>query len=279
MPIVSIIIPCRNDGLYLRESLASAKEQTLADCETIIVDDHSTDSLTLEVLNNLEASGQMVLRMPEDKRGVAAARNYGIALAQGKYILPLDADDRIAPKYAQEASNILENNPDIGVCYCGARYFGLKRGRWNLQPYSFGSLLLRNSVFVSSMFRKKDWAKIGGFDEEAYREDHVFWLELSASGLGFHQIPEDLFYYRIKKHSRSARLPFWKDVAMQTFERCEKIYRDNVRLLYEQTMELDREKEMREKLLFWRFCRPLLGAEQKAREFIKGLLGRRAGIS
>lgn len=279
MSRVSIVIPCHNDGKYLAEALDSAQAQTHEDCEIILVDDHSSDFATKTLLARLAASRQSVLHLPADRHGAAAARNWGISHASGEYILPLDADDTIAPSYVAKAAAVLDANPEIGICYCQARFFGLKRGLWNLPPYSFSDLLLHNIIFISALFRKADWLRAGGFDEnaESGREDHIFWLTLAASGAGVHQIPEVLFHYRIKPHSRAVRIAREsgeRGIALKTFEGRENIYREHLRELYERSVDLDIERRARERLCLWKLCRRLLAAEQRARDMCKRLLGR-----
>ena len=167
----------------------------------------------------------------------------------------------------------------VCICYCQARFFGLKRGVWKLPPYSFSELLLHNMIFISSLFRKADWSRAGGFDESAEfgREDHIFWLTLAASGASVHQIPEILFHYRIKPHSRAARIARRlgeRGVALKTFEGRENIYREHLRDLYEHCIDLDIEKRARERLCLWKFCRSLLAAERWTRDMGKRLFGR-----
>lgn len=279
MSRVSIITPCHNDGKYLEDALASARAQTHRDCEIIIVDDHSSDPATKKLLTRLEDGNQCVLRLPEGRHGAAAARNWGITHATGEYILPLDADDIIAPDYVTKGASVLDARPEIGICYCQARFFGLKHGQWKLPPYSFPGLLLHNMIFVSALFRKADWSRVGGFDESAElgREDHIFWLTLTASGAGVHQIPETLFHYRIRSHSRAARIGRQsgeKGIALRIFEGRETIYREHLRDLYEHCIDLDIEKRGREQLFIWKLCRLLLKAERWARDMGKRLLGR-----
>lgn len=279
MARVSLIIPCHNDGAYLGVSLASARAQTHGDCEIIIVDDHSEEPSTLNMLERLEASGQPVLRLPAEKHGPAAARNWGISHASGTYILPLDADDIIAPSYASKAAAVLDAHPEIGICYCQAKFFGMRRGRWKLPPYSFSRLLVNNMIFISAMFRRAAWLRSGGFDETAVlgREDHIFWLTLTASGAGVHQIPEILFHYRIKRGSRSARLhrqSSERDIALKAFKGREHIYQEHLEELYELCIEHDIAQRTRERLFLWRLCRPLLSMEERLRDMAKGLLGR-----
>jgi hypothetical protein len=93
MPEVSVIIPCYNQGQYLHEAIDSVLAQTFTDLEIIVVDDGSTDPATREILDTLNRTNTWLLRRKNG--GLAAARNSGISTASGRYILPLDCDDRI----------------------------------------------------------------------------------------------------------------------------------------------------------------------------------------
>lgn len=277
MTQVSIIIPCFNDGKYLPETVASASAQTHAQTEIVIVDDHSTDSLTLSVLDDLRRQGFTVARTPVGKKGVAAARNAGILIASGDYILPLDADDIIDPTYVAKASAVLDANPGVGICYCQARFFGFKRKPWKLPEYSLERILLQNIIFVSAMYRREHWQSVGGYCEllECCNEDHLFWLSLLKCGVDVFQIPEILFYYRIRSNSRSSQN--FKDFA--SVQKClflyhKEFYIQNIDLLYDMCCSLYYEKEQREKLFTWRIVAPLFGAELKIFRFFKSLLGR-----
>ena len=99
-PSVSIVIPCYNDGKYLREAVSSALSQTYPHIEVIVVDDYSTDPHTQNILSQLVQEGIKVIKTQSGKKGLPAARNTGIAQASGVYILPLDADDKIDAAYA-----------------------------------------------------------------------------------------------------------------------------------------------------------------------------------
>lgn len=101
---ISIIIPCYNDGKYIREAVSSALSQTYPHIEIIIVDDYSTDPYTQTILSQLAQEGITVIKTQSGKKGLPAARNTGIAQASGVYILPLDADDKIDASYAEKAA-------------------------------------------------------------------------------------------------------------------------------------------------------------------------------
>lgn len=202
-PLVSIIIPCHNDGEYLLEAVTSAKFQTLPSCEVIIANDHSNDPYTLEVLRKLQEQGERVVNVPEGRRGPSAARNHAIMHSRGSYILPLDADDRIAADYARQAVEVLSSRPEVGLCYCHAELFGMRSGPWILESYSYEKLLCSNMIFCSAMFRRTDFDRIKGYDESLYQgyEDWAFWIKLLEHGRQVVCLDDVLFYYR--KHGIS----------------------------------------------------------------------------
>ena len=90
---VSVVIPCFNHGEFLPEAVCSATCIERDDIELIVVDDGSTDERTRKEMDALPAQGIKVIR--QENKGLAAARNAGIAISRGEYILPLDADDRL----------------------------------------------------------------------------------------------------------------------------------------------------------------------------------------
>lgn len=205
-PMVSVVMPCYNDGRYIQESIASVKAQTYPEIELIIVDDGSDDAETIAALDVL-AKEKNIQVLHTTHVGPATARNAAIREARGKYILPLDADDTIDPTYIEKAVKILESHKDTGVVYCEADLFGAQSGKWDLPAYSFETMLFDNIVFVTALFSKADWEKVGGFNEnmKAGMEDYDFWLSILGEGKKIEQIPEVLFHYRIKDSSRTTQ--------------------------------------------------------------------------
>ena len=106
MPRVSIIMPCYNQGQYVAEAVDSVLGQTFHDFEIIIINDGSTDQETISTLESFDRPKCLILHTTN--QGLAAARNNGIREARGEYILPLDADDRIAPTYLEKAVRVLD---------------------------------------------------------------------------------------------------------------------------------------------------------------------------
>src|SRR4029453_14147712 len=91
---VSIVIPCYNHGAMLREALASIEQVRNANLlEVIIVDEGWSGSENTRILDEATKEGYSVVYQPN--RGPGAARNTGIRLAKGEFILPLDSDNRL----------------------------------------------------------------------------------------------------------------------------------------------------------------------------------------
>ncbi len=217
MKKVSIIMPCYNDGAYIKEAVASVRAQTYPDIELVIVDDGSDDPNTLSVLEQMEDEGVRLLHT--NRFRPAGARNAGIDAACGEYILPLDADDWIEPTYIEKAVEILDSSEKVGVVYCHADLFGEQTGPWELPDYSLDKMLLDNIVFVTALFRKEDWCKVGGYRTTMVHgmEDYDFWLAILELGREIRQLPETLFHYRIKPVSRTTRFQDDPRVVQQTY--------------------------------------------------------------
>lgn len=229
-PAVSVIIPCYNQGMYVIETLNSVLNQTYPSIEVIIVNDGSDDQNTSSVLQEIDCNTVRILHTTN--QGLAAARNNGILAAEGRLILPLDADDLIAPEYIEKAVARLESNADIGIVYCRAVLFGAVTTEWLLPPFSLSEMLLDNVIFCSAMFRKSDWEEVGGYDPGMIYgwEDYDFWLSLLELGREVYQIPEILFSYRVASDSMVRSKEKWQKAAMfkRIFERHQKLFADNI---------------------------------------------------
>lgn len=224
---VSVIMPCYNDGAYLEEAVASLLNQTYPALELIIIDDGSDDPRTVDVLNHLEFPALTILHTNHVRP--AAARNEGIKHAHGEYILPLDSDDTIEPEYIERAVGVLDKKPNVGIVYCHADLFGEMTGKWDLPNFSMELELLDNCIFVTSMFRKKDWETVGGFDSIGFKhgmEDYDFWLSILGLGREVVQFPEVYFHYRIKPCSRTTEFNSNYSEVQNTYIRLYERHRD-----------------------------------------------------
>ncbi len=226
--LVSIIIPAYNYAGYMGECLDSVLKQTYSNWECIVVDNGSTDN-TAEVIKAFVLKDKRIQYHFTQQKGVSFARNMAVQLSKGGFILPLDADDKIAPDYIDKAVRILSENKKIKVVYCEAELFGASSGKWSLPVFSLRALLIENSIFSTALFRKHDFEGAGGYNEEMKEgfEDWDFWIRMLKTGGEVYRIPEVLFFYRIKANSRNSVLDKQKQVNLRKkiFENHKEVYR------------------------------------------------------
>jgi glycosyltransferase involved in cell wall biosynthesis len=199
---VSVVIPCFNQGEFLPEAIRSATVVERNDIESIVVDDGSTDERTRKEMDALIAQGFKVVR--QENKGLAAARNTGIAISRGEYILPLDADNHLRSSYIEHGIRILDANRQVGIVYGDAEYIGNRSGRWTVGPFDRDRLLGWNYIDACGMYRRSVWEANGGYDGtmpvQGY-EDWDFWLGALEHGWQFAYVPEVLFEYRVAEVS------------------------------------------------------------------------------
>lgn len=213
-PLVSVVIPCYNHGAYIRDAVESVCAQTFSDVEMVIVDDGSNNQETRAVLAGLSDAGYRVIRTKNN--GPASARNTGIANSRGRYILPLDADDLIAPEFIERAVPLLENNPQTKIVCTDAVLIGDESGVRRLPDFSPERILSENILFATALFRKADWQTVGGYCTALRSgwEDWDFWIAMTRGGATVSKIPEPLFTYRIRSSSRDRSLSMWQKGCM-----------------------------------------------------------------
>lgn len=213
-PAVSIVIPCFNHGIFLPETLASVEAQTFRDFEVIVVDDGSTDELTRHVLADLGNTQIRVISTPN--RGVSSARNAGIREALGRFILPLDADDLIAPEFLAATVPVLNSSVEVGVVCAERQLFGERQGESPLPAFDPRRILVENLIYPAALFRREDWAAVGGYNEAMLLgwEDWEFWISLTSLGRAVVRLPEALFHYRVRSVSRDHSLRYWQKLQM-----------------------------------------------------------------
>ena len=203
MPRVSVVIPCYNQGHFIREAIASVEGVPEKDLyEVIIVNDGSTDADTIAQMRALEQEGYRVVN--QSNAGLGAARNSGIRESKGEYILPLDSDNRIRSEYIGEGIRILDSNQAVSVVYGDLEYFGEEVGRREVGAFSLQRQMLSNSIDACAVYRRSCWVNLGGYDERMPAmgfEDWDFWLRIAFSGGRFHYVRKVLFDYRCRSGS------------------------------------------------------------------------------
>lgn len=199
-PLVSVVIPCYNYACYLPEAVSSVLNQTYRNYEIIIVNDGSPDN-TKEVAEKLiaEYSREQIRLINQANSGQPAiARNRGISEAKGEYILPLDADDKLAPQAIESYIMAVRDYPGHPVVAFGwLKNYGVSDNIWKTQPFSHHQLLRRNLLAYCSMYHRSVWKAQNGYSTNVPGyEDWDFWIGAAKMGAKFINIPSITTFYR-----------------------------------------------------------------------------------
>lgn len=181
-PSVTVVIPCFNGAAFLGAAIDSVLAQSLTPLEVIVVDDGSTDDSP----SIAESFGSAVRLYREPNRGVSAARNVGIAAAQGEYLVFLDADDLLHPDALKTLCSAIEDERPVAVLMGYASFDTDARRPTRVVPPTatdfFPSIIRRNIGIVHSwMFPRTTVEAIGGFDPDA--RIYQFWHFLAKIAL------------------------------------------------------------------------------------------------
>lgn len=203
-PLVSVIVPCFNQGKFILETLESVCKQTFTNFECIVVNDGSTDDSLVKMKGFCEDDPRFHY-IDKFNEGVSVARNTAIRQSRGKYILPLDADDKIAETYLEKTVGYIEQHPEVKLVCTNTRLFGAKKTDYELPEYEYRREICRNILVCTALFRKKDFEKTTGYNPLMVKglEDWDFWLSFLKEEDIVHRIDEPLFFYRMKYDSRN----------------------------------------------------------------------------
>jgi Glycosyl transferase family 2 len=188
-PVVSVIIPTFNRWPLVGEAVESVFAQSYSDVELIVVDDGSTDETQQEL-----AKFRSRLRLLVKARGgVAAARNFGVSRAAGRYVAFLDSDDLWRPKKLEMQTAFMEKDPAVQICQTeeiwlrhGVRVNPRSRHQKPSGDIFIASLQLCLVSPSAVMMTKELFWRFGGFDERfPVCEDYDLWLRIAVE----HRVP------------------------------------------------------------------------------------------
>lgn len=200
---ISIVIPSYNHAHYLVDSIGSVLRQTFQNFEIIVVDDGSSDTTACaKAVKHFKDPRIRIIRH-ETNKGLAETRNTGVRASHGKYILTLDADDKIKQTCLQEMYNLLESDKDTAIAYCDVELFGTVSKELLTIEYDFEELLKRNTFLCASLYRRKVFDDCGGYNPNMRYgwEDYDFWVNAGKRGHCGRRIPKVLFMYRRDRRS------------------------------------------------------------------------------
>ncbi|HGY92356.1 MAG TPA: glycosyltransferase [Planctomycetes bacterium] len=203
-PRVSVVIPCKDYGRFLVEAVQSVLNQGMSELEVIVVDDGSADETAVRARDLQRSLGEARDGAPsfrlisqECSGQPAKSRNRGIAAARGRYVLCLDADDRLEPDSLAPLVACLDEDPEVGIAYGDQRNFGERDGFEAHPEYDGRRLTLFNFIPPASLFRRTLWEAVGGFRTNVVGyEDWDFWVAALAAGFRGKHIPGVVWNYR-----------------------------------------------------------------------------------
>jgi GT2 family glycosyltransferase len=200
-PLVSIITPVFNTPVrWLRECIESVLAQTYENWELILIDDHSTDPETLRCLTELAASdSRIILAKDEKRRGISAASNRGLALAQGDWVGFLDHDDLLEPDALFQNVKWLQKHPEADLIYSDEdklteRGFDSPIFKPDWSPDYFLSC---NYVCHFTLIRRELIKQVGGFRSKFDgAQDYDLFLRVIEQTNRIDHIPRVLYHWR-----------------------------------------------------------------------------------
>lgn len=217
-PLVSIVIPSFNSARYIRQTIASVRNQSLADWELVVVDDGSTDDSPALVENQIRSDSRIrLLRLGRNAGRPAVPRNVGVRATRGRYVAFLDADDLWHPQKLEIQVGLMRNQ-GVRFTSTATRWFRDKpevteasantiKGIPPIKKITHTRLLCKNMIPTSSVVAEREILVRHPFIEDPrYKaiEDYHCWLTIHQ-----HEIESSckfnaaLVYYRLAETSIS----------------------------------------------------------------------------
>jgi glycosyltransferase involved in cell wall biosynthesis len=193
IPAATIVTPLYNSGAVFHQTALSVQNQTFQDWEWLIVNDASTDSETVEILNTYRKLDFRIRVIDHDiNRGPGAARNTGFRAARSPYVLQLDSDDLIEPTALEKWLLFLDSHAEFGFVGSYSVGFGAQQYLWSRGFHEGYAFTVENLVNATALLRTAAWAKAGGYDETNCLglEDWDFWLRCASAGVWGATVPE-----------------------------------------------------------------------------------------
>ena len=213
MPQISVVVPVYNAEPFLHECMDSLLKQTFRDTEFIFVDDGSTDR-SLEILKDYQAKDARITILQQQNQYAGVARNNGMKLATGKYIIFLDSDDFFEPTMLEEAFNCAEEN-QAEIVYFNFSYYDNVSGTiskapsWELPSSVFSVSEIGKRFFRS--YRNEPWNKLflrefilsSGLQFQSVRKGNDSYFTNMAACLSKRMkfLNRYLTYYRVNNNS------------------------------------------------------------------------------
>lgn len=211
---VSVVIACYNAERTIVDTIMSARSQTVANIEIIVVDDGSQDS-SCKLVARLASEDDRVKLIEQSNAGPSAARNNGVHLARADVVAFLDSDDLWDPNHLALNLAALNADEQLGVSFGGARFMsadgrpvGRSTSLWN-KAVALPDVLSSNPTATCSslVVRKEVFANAGGFRSDMkYAEDQEWLFRVLVKGWRVRSVPHHTIQYRISQGGLSCQV-------------------------------------------------------------------------
>lgn len=213
-PLVSIMIPNYNHGIYLDQCIQSTLNQTYENIEIVVLDNCSNDNST-EIIKKYTKDGVKLLKNICNIRG----DTYKVIseLTGGKYKMLLCADDYILPDFVSKSISVMEEYPNVGYVHCEKDNVTENDDIISLDPFYNCSFIVSGEEVMpiylltpvaspsNGIFRTTSFEMIGGYNSlmPHVNADRTLWYYLSTIS-DYAYIREKLGRYRISTNSQSS---------------------------------------------------------------------------
>lgn len=208
-PAITVLLPVYNAQKFLKDAIESILNQTFEDFELLIIDDGSEDE-SPAIISGFADSRIRLIRQNENQ-GLIKTLNHGLGLANGKYIIRMDADDiSLSHRFAKQF-NFMEGHPEIGVCGSWIKAMNHPRREifeyyisheeiilhmFELVPFAHPSVIIRKSII--------DKFKLNYNESYLHVEDYALWFDMHKF-TKFANLPDVLIQYRFHDKQLSKR--------------------------------------------------------------------------
>jgi glycogen synthase len=199
---IAVVIPAKNRAHYLEAAVLSSVYQTRPPQEVYIVVEPSEDSTKALAERLSEEFKEVQCIINDSNLGVAESRNRGILASKSDYVMFLDSDDVLSPRYLEKVGAILDKNPEVGVAYSNYFEFGDRNKVIKLPAFNARLLLIDCIIMGASMARRSALEQVGGYDAEQVFEDWELWIRIIEKGWTAKGVKKPLYNYRIHKGNR-----------------------------------------------------------------------------
>lgn len=231
-PVVSVIMPCRDGAVTLREAILSIQQQTLAGWELIVVDDGSTDD-SRQVIQKFASSDKRIVLICSEPVGIVEALRLGCSAARAPYLARMDADDVSLPQRLEAQLRLMNSDPTLGLTGCGVEEIGASPalGRadymaW-LASIHTSEDIARNAFIECPIphptffIRRTAFEDCGGYEDRGWAEDYDLVLRMLQGGWRLAKVKQPRLLWRENAQRLSRTNPRY---SLASFRACKRHY-------------------------------------------------------